>query len=148
MNAENTKKLFERFEFFHPEAPITENLMAFGFECGDGWFKLIWDLCENIEKELIKEEENLDPKEKTVNLLRDAYRFRVTQVKEKYGSLRFYVGSATDKIFKLIKKAEDKSCTTCEVCGTDAKLAQRDGWYATLCIDCAKKNNYELGREE
>jgi len=139
MNAENTKKLFERFEFFHPETPITESLMAFGFECGDGWFKLIWDLCENIEKELIKEEENLDPKEKTVDLLRGEYKFRVTQVKEKYGSLRFYVSSATDKIFELINKAESKSCTTCEVCGADAKLGQKNGWYTTLCVDCAKK---------
>jgi len=148
MNKENTKKLFERFDFFYPETPITESLMAFGLTCADGWFQLVWDLCENIEKELQKEKKEIDIKEKTKRLLRGEHRFKVTQVKEKFGTLRFYVNGATDKIYNMISEAENKSYTTCEVCGADAKPVKRGGWYATLCTDCAEKKDYKLIKEE
>ncbi|MEK7090164.1 MAG: hypothetical protein AAB930_01100, partial [Patescibacteria group bacterium] len=78
MNKSHTEYLFKNFPFFHPEAPLTESLMAFGFECGDGWFGLIKKLCEKLK--------DLDLKD-----------FRVTQVKEKFGGLRFYVGPIEHK---------------------------------------------------
>jgi len=143
MNEENTEKLFKRFDFFYPETPITQSLMAFGFECGDGWFQLIWNLCENIEKELQKGLKKTDPKKRTKDLLRGAHKFRVSQVKEKFGTLRFYVDSTTDKIFKFIQKAENKSSKICESCGADADLVSKESWLATLCTDCARKENYK-----
>jgi len=38
MNTENTKKLFEKYPiiFGGHTKPLTESLMGFGFECGDG----------------------------------------------------------------------------------------------------------------
>lgn len=38
MNPENTAKLCYTY------APIYRNLREFGFECGDGWFDLLWQL--------------------------------------------------------------------------------------------------------
>lgn len=126
MNEENTKKLFERFEFFYPEKSIQESLMAFGFECGDGWFSLLWDLCEGIEKELKNIKKEIE------------YPFEVFQVKEKFGGLRFYTNWSTDEIYKLINEAEDKSYTICEQCGKPGTV--RDGgWITTLCDECARK---------
>lgn len=51
------KALFQRFNFFHPEKSLRESLMGFGFEVNNGWFNIIWDLCEGIEKELEKHPE-------------------------------------------------------------------------------------------
>ncbi len=122
MNKENTEKLFERFSFFKPERPITEGLMAFGFECGDGWLDLIWTLCENIEK---------------VIELSDPMGFEVIQVKEKFGGLRFYVDGGNNTIFQLINKAEEDSVVTCEECGKQpAKANSEHHWIRTLCEEC------------
>lgn len=137
MNEENTKKLFDRFSFFHSETPVTESLMSFGFECGDGWFQLIWNLCEDLEKQIKKE---LNPKETTKALLNDDHGFRVQQVKEKFGGLRFYTSSGSEKIYDLIEKAENKSETICEICGKPGKLSSDRGWMSTICRKCRAKS--------
>ena len=123
MNEQNTKKLFERFNFFHPERPVTEGLMAYGFACGDGWFELVWNLCEAIEEKL---KENPVPN------------FEVIQVKEKFGGLRFYTSVANDDIYELIDDAEDTSYQICEVCGSNGQQYY-DGWVSTLCEKCKKE---------
>ncbi len=98
---------------------------AFGIECGKGWYDLLDKLCTKIEKELDKDE----------SLKKD---FLVTQIKEKFGGLRFYVGSATDKIFKIIDKYENKSYKVCENCGKKGKNRSLRGWTVTICNKCAK----------
>jgi hypothetical protein len=58
--------------------------MAWGFAHDDGWFDLVWRLCEAIEA--------LGPDED----------FKVEQVKEKFGGLRFYVSGGNEAIRGLI----------------------------------------------
>ena len=55
-----------------------ESLMCYGFECGDGWFDLIWELCEKIEKS--ENIDNIDKKAKQLLLGKDIC---VSQVKRK-----------------------------------------------------------------
>ena len=120
MNEQNTAKLFNDFSFFHPEKGPQETLMCFGFEVGDGWFDLIYKLCEDIKA--------LNPPED----------FEVIQVKEKFGGLRFYCNSATKEIHDRINIAEEKSYHICEGCGVDVPEGPvRDrGWIVTLCTAC------------
>jgi hypothetical protein len=119
MNAQNTEKIFNEFSFFKPDRPMTESLMCFGFECGDGWFELIYNLCERIEQ------------------IGYPIDFEVVQVKEKFGGLRFYVHNGTDEIYKLISEAEAISYKTCEQCGAPASETQdTHGWISTLCEKC------------
>lgn len=124
MNTENTQKLFNDFPtFFKPERPVTEALMAFGFEVGDGWFDLIYKLCEDIAA--------ANPNDD----------FEVFQVKEKFGGLRFYLcGGASDEIHKLIEEAEQRSYHICESCGAEVPDGpSRDGgWISTKCEQCKK----------
>lgn len=122
MNNENEKKLFVDFPNLYAgrNLPITENLMPFGFECGDGWFNLIYELSEKITK--------LDPNCKAV------------QVKEKFGGLRFYTGGTTKEVHDLISEYENKSYKTCEDCGdTETAKTRDDGWIYTLCNKCWKE---------
>lgn len=95
--------------------------LPFGFECGDGWFKLIYSLASNIVD--VIEANDLD--------------ISCSQVKEKYGGLRFYMSSSTDAIESLIEKAEELSFRTCEICGEEGKL-NRGPWYEVRCDDHAK----------
>lgn len=121
MNEKNAKKLFDRFKFFHPERGVEASLMWFGFECEDGWFDLIWRLCEDLTKMELPEG------------------FEVTQVKEKFGTLRFYINSGTDDIDNRIDEAEDESGRTCEWCGEPGER-RGGGWIRTLCDKCHAKD--------
>lgn len=95
---------------------VRQTLMAFGFECGDGWFKLIDELSAKLEPLGIVAE----------------------QVKEKWGGLRFYIGLGSDEAFDLIEKAEKESYKICELCGNEGNPKGK-GWIKTLCDECTKK---------
>lgn len=60
----------------------------------------------------------------------------VHQVKEKFGGLRFYIGSGTDAIHDRIQHAEDESFKICEHCGTRENVHTEGAWLVTLCKDC------------
>ena len=99
--------------------------MCFGFECGDGWYDIIDILCASIQSHI---DNHRDP---------DFGQVVAVQVKEKYGSLRFYTNTGDDTIFALIDMAEMLSERTCEVCGKPGEI--REGsWLKALCDDHAK----------
>jgi len=62
----------------------------------------------------------------------------LNQVKEKFGTLRFYIGNSTDEMEKRIDQAEDETAVTCEECGDPATLKGR-GWVVTNCDKCYQK---------
>lgn len=55
-----------------------------------------------------------------------------SQVKEKFGGLRFYTNGYTDVIQGMISMAESMSYRTCEVCGNPGR-SNSYGWISTLC---------------
>ncbi len=59
----------------------------------------------------------------------------IMQVKEKFGGLRFYIGSATDEIFKRVHQAEEDSYSICEYCSQPGRCTG-PGWLRTLCDKC------------
>ena len=63
--------------------------------------------------------------------------FRVAQVKEKFGTLRFYVYGGNDAIQGMIRLAETMSARTCELCGDPGESTYQKvgGWIQTLCPD-------------
>ena len=67
----------------------------------------------------------------------------VTQVKEKYGGLRFYVGSAPFAVLDVLDECERLSYTICEQCGSDTAEPRPDGWIKTLCDAC-----FDLRKEQ
>lgn len=115
-------------ELYHNEPPKDNTLSPRGtahrygkayIGVGDGWFKLILDLSVALEA-----------------LGQD---IMVTQVKEKFGGLRFYVSSATPEAYSLIDAAEALSEQTCETCGEPGKPMKVSGWIAVLCDAHAKE---------
>ncbi|HPM74150.1 MAG TPA: hypothetical protein PLA71_00320 [Saccharofermentans sp.] len=97
--------------------PMDESLMCFGFECGNGWFKIIYDLSKKLEQY-----NSTHPDSPVVAM----------QVKEKYGALRFYAMGGCDATFDLIEEACKLTETICEECGKPGG-ANSNGWISTLC---------------
>jgi len=56
------------------------------------------------------------------------------QCKEKFGSLRFYIGYGNDDIFARIAKAEIESEKTCEICGKEGTITGKY-WLKCTCPD-------------
>jgi hypothetical protein len=61
-----------------------------------------------------------------------------TQVKEKYGTLRFYLSHEDEYISGVIAMAEYLSGAICETCGAPGK-SRDSGWTRTLCDEHAKE---------
>ena len=122
MKKELEEKLINRWpKWFDVEGRLTRTLMPLGFCCGDGWFDIIWNLCELIE---------------TIGVPDN---FEVFQVKEKFGGLRFYTtGNVGMQVDREIMKAENKSLETCEYCGKPGTQT-KTGWIKTLCSECNKE---------
>lgn len=87
--------------------------------CGEGWFGLIENLHERLAM--------IDPG------------YQVTQVKEKFGQLRYYVmmsaqldDQGRQTVYDALAAAESDSATVCEICGRPGRL--NDGsWLRTRC---------------
>jgi hypothetical protein len=64
----------------------------------------------------------------------------ILQVKEKFGTLRFYVSGGNGALHALIDKAERRSASTCEACGADRPeddvKRTHSVWLRTLCARC------------
>ena len=121
MRKELEQRLVERWpSWFNLEGVIQKTLMPFGFVHGDGWFDLLWQLCERLEPIVrAAERESGRP-------------FEVLQVKEKFGGLRVYMNISNDAISALIENAELESTQTCEVCGKP-RTRRGEGWNTTRC---------------
>lgn len=63
-----------------------------------------------------------------------------TQVKEKFGTLRFYYEGGDDYVRGLVSMAESMSAVTCEVCGDAGRLRGR-GWLYTACDEHTKEQD-------
>ena len=70
----------------------------------------------------------------------------VDQIKEKFGTLRFYCHGGDSATEGMIRMAEQMSVVTCELCGNPGKH-RGGGWIQTLCDEHAKQREDELGKE-
>jgi hypothetical protein len=96
----------------------------FHFSVSDGWYKLLHDLCTNIENEC----KRLGVEDKDWPV--------ASQVKQKYGGLRFYMYSAPSTVWDMISTAESESEGICEVCGKPGETNDKGGWINTSCKAC------------
>jgi len=91
---------------------------SFYFECGDGWYELLNGLCGEIV-EYCRKYKREAPK--------------ASQVKEKFGSLRFYIWYANEDVYNIIDKYELQSQYICEFCGKPGRIKRVGGWYSCVC---------------
>jgi rubrerythrin len=96
--------------------------MCWGLECGDGWYDLIDRLCYLLQYDTDK----------------NGYPQAIaTQVKEKFGTLRFYTAGHNERQDGMIRFAEHQSGYICDVCGMPG-TDNDDGWTRTRCKEHAE----------
>jgi len=180
MSPELDNKLCEKYPkiFINRSKSPQESCMSWGFEVGDGWYDLLDTLCEaltytyNTSIEVDEEDGKLFGITPYNHLMgKQSYYYRVEapqvvadQVKEKFGSLRFYYHLEFDKenarleekypdlkevnkryrdyIDGIVHFAEIASARTCEVTGAPGQLHVRNGWFKALNTEVAKTEAY------
>jgi hypothetical protein len=123
--------------FVERDLPMSQTAMCWGFSCGDGWFNIINNLCANIQS-------HIDWKNKNEEVVKQVV---VQQVKEKFGTLRFYYTGGDEYIAGLVSMAESMSACTCESCGNPGKQTG-GGWIRTICTPCNEKLELERKQQE
>lgn len=127
MTPELEEKLFSEHPILYRDRHKTpqETLICYGICCDNGWFDILTRLSDQIENY-----NRQDPDNPAV----------ATQVKAKFGELRFYIHGGNEYISGLIEQATQESIRTCEICGSTAQVTQcNDGRIETLCQSCRKK---------
>lgn len=130
MKQELDELLCQRYPkiFVNRHGDPKETLMCWGFECGDGWYNIINQLCANIQHHVDWAQEQ---KEK-YGRGEGCSQVVAVQIKEKFGTLRFYTDGGDEQIYGMIRMAESMSAVTCEECGAPGKH-RSGGWIRTLC---------------
>jgi hypothetical protein len=124
MHPDLDRALCERYPKLFARRQDPTSCMSEGFACREGWYHLLDGLCSQLQRD-------------TDQL--GAPQLIVTQVKQKFGTLRFYVRpAATRRQQGMIELAYTLSGRICEICGAPAQWrgaeeAARGGLIATRC---------------
>lgn len=143
MRDELDKQLCEKYPkiFRDRYADMKTTAMCWGFECSDGWFNIIDQLCGTIQSHIDwrNSQRELLLKDNPYNhpIPDEVRQVVATQVKEKFGTLRFYYDGGDDVIDGMVQLAESMSGVTCEECGKPGK-SRSGGWIRTLCEEHTK----------
>jgi hypothetical protein len=100
-------------------------------DCGSGWYRLLADTHRKLKY-----------------LCPD---YEIHQIKEKYGTLRYYFGTnegfdnkiAYETMLDVVSVAERQSAHICEKCGKRASTRVKNHWFFTACEECVPKNQDE-----
>lgn len=125
---EYNRELISEYPFLYYDPSYKYSLL----DCMEPGWRIAFseDFLKELKEELVKH-----------NCL-DTY--CVTQIKEKYGELRWYSMGYTEdcKVEEIVDKYSKLSKTICASCGKEAKYSPRSYQYP-LCEDCAK-TEYKL----
>lgn len=122
-------QLYERYPCVvgQRDLPLSDSLMSFGIECGDGWFGILDALCEVL----------------TVHAAEGGTRVvEAVQIKEKFGDLRFYTHGHDAFEDGAIDLAGLFSNRVCEDTGNPGRPCQRGSWLRTLSPAEAKRQGF------
>ena len=103
MKLEHDRELCAKYPklFVQRHMPMDQTAMCWGFQCGDGWYMLIDGLCATIQAQV----------DSTKHWGREHP--QVSTVKEKYGTLRFYIDNTDEYCDGAVALAEQRAaCPT------------------------------------
>lgn len=130
MDSQKTNELYERFSHLYRErlAPLESSKMAWGFQCGDGWYNLIHKMSKRITN-LLNDDEDAPA---------------IVEVsRNEDGTLYVDVRNRTLAIADIVETAKEQSRIICETCGySPAFLRHQDGPQKghIACGRCARHN--------
>ena len=125
MNEDRYDKFVESLEAKFPEMYS----QPYGGVCiGEGWWPIIEALSNQIHHHVKWKNEQRDK----YNRGEGCRPVIVTQIKEKFGGLRFDYEGGDDTVDGMVRMAESWAARSCEECGKPGK-SRDGGWIRTLC---------------
>ena len=129
MDSQKTNELYEKFPHLYRErtAPLESSHMAWGFQCENGWYKIIYEMSKKIDK--ISTEGEHAPAISLVS-------------KHEDGTLYVAVSNITPPVADIVTRATEQSRLTCEFCAyTPAFLRTTKGPHKghIACGRCLRK---------
>lgn len=130
------KRLVEKYPFLRPRnrwtgEPVADYDYSFT-ELDDmptGWRKAFGEqMCEELLAE--------------VPYTKDPEHYRILQIKEKFGELRWYDAGGTERTGQIIQRYAVRSARTCIACGAPATEISVN-WVSPYCDVCAHGIQYE-----
>ena len=103
MDSQKTNELYEKFPHLYRErtAPLESSKMAWGFQCENGWYKIIYEMSKKISKTSVEGE----------------FAPAITEVsRNKDGTLHVAVSNITPPVADIVTSAREQSRLTCEFC--------------------------------
>ena len=130
MDSQKTNELYEKFPHLYREraAPLESSKMGWGFQCEDGWYKIIYEMSKKISKTSVEGE----------------FAPAITEVsRNKDGTLYVEARNLTPPVADIITTATEQSRLTCEFCAyTPAFLRTSKGPHRghIACGRCLRKS--------
>ncbi len=136
MKKELDSYLVEKYPkiFINRYGDMKQTAMCWGFEHGDGWFWLLDQLCNSIQRYIDNQNSFRKESEKVSQVV-------ATQVKEKFGTLNFYFSGGDDYIDGMVRMAENMSANICEFCGSTENVGSTQGWISVICKECYENSS-------
>lgn len=118
--------IMQRYPGLFGTGPWTKNgRMGYGFQCDKGWYPLLERLFDDLDA--IRREDDLTG-------------IKVTQVKQKLGSLRVYVQRGNDRVHERLRQAEAEALETCEIGGgASPGIRSIGGFLTNACDKCLEQ---------
>ena len=118
----------------------------FGFECGDGWFRIIYWLSKYIQRYI---DSNNEYAKKYPDQYKPIPQVKAVQVKEKFGGLRFYYSGGDDKIGEVISFVESISYSICETTGKIEDVGYNTkGWIKAQHVSICNTKDFKFIDDE
>ena len=130
----------EEAEYLRVRAEILKEVIFRNFKkgwekeirCEDGWIQIITECHSDLS--------TLDEN------------YEIFQIKQKFGTLRFYCETHKPELRKqfvsIIDKYEKRSARTCEKSGGKGVLMKKDGYYQTLNLEIGKSLGFETVKDD
>jgi hypothetical protein len=100
----------------------------------DGWLPIIDKLCGCMQSYI-----DYHTKHTKDGVVKPT-QVKCTQMKEKFGGLRFYADNHDEIIEGMIEMAEYMCDNTCQDCGSEEDLGITSNWISVLCRNCVIAN--------
>lgn len=172
MDKELNQYLAKRYNRIFPQR-VNQKDFSWGFECNNGWFKLLNHCCNQLQNHIDSNNKQYEDRllyqsyidnneldklppwvkmqvDKGEKLTIGEYCPQIValQIKEKFGTLRFYYQGGDSFCRGVVSLAESISGSTCEQCGDEAQSVSNNGFVQVLCQKHAKKfTKYKYSEE-
>jgi hypothetical protein len=172
MNDELTKYLVEKYPKILKQSDVNKDHCygLFGIECSDGWFLHLDRMFNSIQSMIDFSESNYENLQRHYNKLpwykklmslykRSRYHYfrnnqtpipQVTalQIKEKFGTLRFYYTGGDERLTPIVDFYESYTQYICEDCGSTVDVGSTSGWIRNVCQKHAKGSKRNIHNKE